>query len=175
DTLGANSGSATAASTGGTINSCGTATSSQLICTLGTVNTSQITTTTSGGTTTTTISPAAHVGVTVTAPTTVLSGPLSLGNSATLSFAGTTTSPVQGSTTVNDYVVSIVPPSAASVIAGGVATFKALVTPTGAGFTQSVSLSCVPGSLPPGASCIFTNNPISSMSNGPQSRTFEIT
>src|SRR5262249_43912612 len=118
--------------------------------------------------------PAAHVAVTVTAPTTVLSGSLSLGNSATLSSAGGTTPSIGASTIVNDFTISIVQPSAATVIAGGVATFKALVTPTGAGFSQSVSLSCASG-LPSGASCTFTNNPIPNMSNGPQSRTFEIT
>jgi hypothetical protein len=174
DTLGANSGTTTATSSGGSLNSCGSANAGQLICSLGTVPTSVITTTTSGGTTTTTIAPAANVSVTVTAPTTVLSGPLSLGNSASLSFAGGTTPPVQASVIVNDFAVSIVPPTASTVIAGGVATFKALVTPTGAGFSQSVSLSC-PSGLPVGAACTFTNNPISTMTNGPQSRTFEIT
>jgi Beta-propeller repeat len=175
DTLGINSGSTTASATGGTLNSCGSAvTSGQLTCTLGTVNTSTITTTTSGGTTTTTIAPAAHVAVVVTAPTNVLSGSFSLGNSAVLTSAGGTTSPIQANATVNDFTVSIVQPSAATVIAGGVATFKAQVTPTGAGFPGSVSLSCASG-LPAGASCSFTNNPIPNMSNGPQSRTFEIT
>src|SRR5262249_17932302 len=78
DILGANSGSTTAAASGGSTNTCGAATSGQLTCSLRTVPTSVITSTTSGGTTTTTIAPAAHVTVTVTAPTTVLSGPLSL-------------------------------------------------------------------------------------------------
>jgi Beta-propeller repeat len=175
DTLGTNSGSTTATATGGTLNSCGSAvTSGQLTCTLGTVNTSAITTTTSGGTTTTTIAPAAHVAVVVTAPTNVLSGPFSLGNSAFLTSAGGTTAPIQGNAIVNDFTVGIVQPSAATVIAGGVATFKALVTPTGAGFPGSVSLSCASG-LPAGATCSFTNNPIPNMNNGPQSRTFEIT
>ena len=172
DRLGANSGAVTTSPSQGT---CGTATNSQLSCSLGTVPTSVITSTTSGGTTTTTISPAAHVGITVTAPTTVLTGPLSLGNSAVLTSAGGTTSPAQGSTIVNDFGVSIVQPSAATVIAGGVATFKALVTPTGAGFSQSVSLACALPSSLTGAGCTFTNNPIPNMSNGPQSRTFEIT
>jgi hypothetical protein len=172
DTLGLNSGSTSASPSQGT---CGSAvTTGQLNCTLGTVNTSPTTSTTSGGTTTTTISPAAHVTVTVTAPTTVLSGPLSLGNSAALSFPGGTTSPINGSATVNDFSVSMAPPSAATVIAGGVASFKAVVTPTGAGFPGSVSLACGSG-LPFGASCSFTNNPIPNMSNGPQSRPFEIT
>ncbi len=174
DLLGANSGTTTATASGGSLNSCGSANAGQLICSLGTVPTSVITTTTSGGTTTTTIAPAANVSVTVTAPTTVLSGSLSLGNSASLSFTGGTTPPVQASVTVNDFAVSIVPPTFSTVIAGGVATFKALVTPTGAGFSQSVSLSCASG-LPVGAACTFTNNPISTMTNGPQSRTFEIT
>ncbi len=179
DTLGANSGSATATgsvATGGGSVTCSTAsgTSAQLTCTFSLVPTSPTTTTTSGSTTTTTIGFAAHVTVKVTAPTNVLTGPLSLGNSAVLSFTGGSLPSIKGNATVNDFTVSILAPSAATVIAGGVANFTAKVMPTGGGFPGSVSLACGSG-LPFGATCDFgTNNPIPNMSNGPQSRPFEI-
>ena len=182
DTLGANSGATTATasatgSTGGSSATCPSAAVSfpaQVTCTFQVVNTSTTTSTTSGGTTTTTINPAASVSVKVTAPSTVLSGPLPLGNSAVLSFAGGSLPPVKGSAFVNDFSVSVLPPSAATVIAGGVASFSAKVMPTGGGFPGSVSLSCASG-LPSGASCSFTNNPIPDMLHGPKSLPFEIT
>jgi hypothetical protein len=182
DTLGANSGATTATatatgSTGGSSATCPSAAVSfpaQVTCTFQIVNTSTTTSTTSGGTTTTTINPAASVSVKVTAPITVLSGPLPLGNSAVLSFAGGSLPPVKGSAFVNDFAVSILPPSAATVIAGGVASFSAKVMPTGAGFPGSVSLSCASG-LPSGAACSFTNNPIPDMLHGAKSLPFEIT
>jgi hypothetical protein len=184
DTLGANSGATTATatatgSTGGSSATCPSAAVSfpaQVTCTFQIVNTSTTTSTTSGGTTTTTINPAASVSVKVTAPITVLSGSgsLPLGNSAVLSFAGGILPPVKGSAFVNDFAVSILPPSAATVIAGGVASFSAKVMPTGAGFPGSVSLSCASG-LPSGAACSFTNNPIPDMLHGAKSLPFEIT
>jgi hypothetical protein len=184
DTLGANSGATTATatatgSTGGSSATCPSAAVSfpaQVTCTFQIVNTSTTTSTTSGGTTTTTINPAASVSVKVTAPITVLSGSgsLPLGNSAVLSFAGGSLPPVKGSAFVNDFAVSILPPSAATVIAGGVASFSAKVMPTGAGFPGSVSLSCASG-LPSGAACSFTNNPIPDMLHGAKSLPFEIT
>jgi hypothetical protein len=153
--------------------SCGSAAvNGTVVCNLGTVNTSTISSTTSVPT------PVATVSVVVSVTSQILQQTLSVGNSGTLTVPGATPAftpiTVTGSAQVNDFSVSMAPPSAATVIAGGVASFKALVTPTGAGFPASVSLSCASG-LPSGAVCSFTNNPIPNMSNGPQSRPFEIT
>jgi hypothetical protein len=142
---------------------CGSASGGTVVCTIaGTV-----------GTTATNTTPT-HVKIPVTAPATAPGG-TQITNSATISVLGTgfQLSSTPQSAVVNDFSVSMVPPSSTTVIAGGVATFKALVTPTGAGFPGSVSLSC--GSLPSGTSCSFTNNPIPDMMHGAQSRTFEIT
>jgi hypothetical protein len=144
---------------------CGTASSGTVVCTIpGTIATSATNTA------------ATTVAIKVTAPSTAPGG-TQISNSATLSVLGTgfqvssTPQPAQ----VNDFSVSIAQPSAATVIAGGVATFNALVTPSPIqGFPGSVSLSCASG-LPSGASCSFTNNPIPDMMHGAQSRPFEIT
>jgi len=118
---------------------------------------------------------ATTVTITVTAPTTATAG-TQISNSATLSVTGTgfQVSSLPQPATVSDFSVAVAPPTAATVIAGGVATFQAVVTPTPPGFPGSVSLSCASG-LPVGASCAFTNNPIPSLMNGKQSRTFEVT
>ena len=145
---------------------CGTPSGGTVVCTItGTV-----------GTTATNTTPT-HVRISVTAPSTAPSG-TQITNSATLSVLGTgfQVSSTPQSAQVNDFSVSMVPPSAATVIAGGVATFTAKVSAvplnTG-GFPGSVSLACA--SLPPQSTCDFgTNNPIPNMSNGPQSRVFEI-
>jgi hypothetical protein len=165
DTLGANSGTASAAASPGT---CASSSNGTIVCSLGTVPTSI--TTTSG--TTTTLNFAAKVTVTVTAATSVLSGSFSLGNSAALSFPGTTLPGISGTATVNDFGVSATPASA-TVTSGASAVYVVKVTPTGAGFPGSVSFSCGSG-LPSGASCSFTNNPVPNMNNGPQSRSMQI-
>ncbi len=128
--------------------------------------------------TTATNTTSTHIRIPVTAPSTASS----ITSSATLSVIGTgfQVSSAPQTVAVNDFSVSIAQPSAATVIAGGVATYTAVVTPltnpinNSIGFPGSVSLSCASG-LPSGASCSFTNNPIPNMSNGPQSRPFEIT
>jgi hypothetical protein len=157
--------------------SCASTTNGTIVCNLGTVGTSSTSTSTG-------LTSPAQVTVKVNVTTTNLQQTLSVGNSGTLSVPGAvpafTPVTVSGSALVNDFAVNIAPPSAATVIAGGVATYTAKVSPIpliagpNSGFPASVSLSCASG-LPAGASCSFTNNPIPDMLHGPQSRTFEIT
>jgi len=175
NTLGVGSGSTSATTSQGT---CGGATTTgPLTCSLGTVNTSTTTSTaTSCPNSTGSTNFAAKVTVTVTAPTTVLQGPGSIGNSANLSFPGGSTATISGSVPLNDYSVNaaLAPPSTSSTIPSGAqVNFAINVVPTGSGFSNSVSLACGSG-LPSGATCTFTNNPIPNMSNGPQSRTLAI-
>jgi hypothetical protein len=157
---------------------CGPATGTSVVCNLGTVNTSS--TTTSSSTTTTSV--AATVTVVVTATTPANTGvqppqPPNIGNIGTLSVAGQPFTPqtITGTATVNDFGISATPASA-TVTAGGVATYTVKVTPTGAGFPESVSLACGSG-LPAQTTCNFPSNtnPIPNLSNGPQSRSLEIT
>jgi uncharacterized protein DUF11/beta-propeller repeat-containing protein len=149
--------------------SCGTATGGTVVCNLGTVNSSTINSTTSVP------SSAATVTIVVTATTQVLQQPVSIGSVGTLTVPGTSFSTqTSGPDTVNDFSVMVTPASA-TVIAGTPATYVAQVSPVGAGgFPASVSLACGSG-LPSGAGCQFTNNPIPNLTNGAQSRTFEIT
>jgi hypothetical protein len=171
DNLGSNSGSASASQ-----GSCASASNGTISCFLGTVNSStQTAVTPSSSNCNAAISTnfAAKVTVTVTAPTTALQGQSSLGNSATLSFAGTTLPSVSGTAVLNDFTVSAVPPTAATIASGAQANYTIQVVPTGSGFPESVSLACGSG-LPSGASCTFTNNPIPNMSSGPQSRALAI-
>jgi len=177
DMLAPGSGSTSATASQGT---CGAAvTTGNLICTLGTVNSSTVTTTTTNGVTTTTINFAAKVTVTVTAPTTVLPSSLPLGNSAFITPNPTGIPAAKGSATVNDYsvIATLTSPSTSSTIpSGGQVNYSVTVTPTGGGFPESVAISCGAG-LPAGSACSFpepTGSTISSMSSGPQSRTLAI-
>jgi hypothetical protein len=80
---------------------------------------------------------------------------------------------------VNDFSVSaaLTSPSTNSTIpSGGQVNYSVTVTPTGAGFPESVALSCGAG-LPAGAACAFPSpngSTISSMSSGAQNRTLAI-
>jgi Beta-propeller repeat len=174
DKLGVNTSTSATASQG----SCQTAqTSGTLSCTLGTVNTSTVVTSTpANGVPMTMLNFAARVTVTVTAPNSVQQGASSVGNSAALSFPGGTLPTISGSAPLNDYSVSasLEPPSTSSTIpSGGQVNYSITVAPTGAGFAEQVSLACGSG-LPSGANCTFTNNPISTLANGPQSRALAI-
>jgi hypothetical protein len=144
--------------------SCGGVSGGTVVCNLGTVNTSSSAT-----------APAGTVTIVVTATNQVLQQSLSIGNSGTLSVAGNPFPPqtITGSAVVNDFTVGATPASA-TVTAGAQGDYVVKVTPTGAGFPAAVSLSCGSG-LPSGASCVFTNNPIPNLSNGPQSRSLAIT
>jgi hypothetical protein len=168
DNLGTSTGSASASQ-----GSCSAATNGTLTCNLGTVNTSTTTTTkTSCPGSTGSTNFAAKVTVTVTAPSTVLQGQGSLGNTGTLSFPGGTLPSISGSVPLNDFTVSASPVGSTTIPSGGKASYSVVVTPTGAGFPESVTLAC--GSLPAGSTCTFTNNPIPNLSSGAQSRALAI-
>ncbi len=179
DTLAPGSGSTTATASPGTCQSA--VTSGTLSCTLGTIPTSTVTTLSTPNScgASTSVNFAGKVTVTVTAPTTVLQGTSSIGNSAGLSFPGGSLSTISGSVLLNDYSVTanLTSPSTSSTIpSGGQVNFSINVTPTGAGFPESVTLACGSG-LPSGAQCQFSSPQgatISTMSNGPQSRTLAI-
>ena len=169
DTVGPNSAFVSASPSPGTCPT--TALNNLVICDLGTIPTSTIT---SG--TPPTISPAATVTVIVTSAVPTVTGvmppqPPPISNSAAL--LGFSSSTAQGTATVNDFGVSILGSNTQTVTAGAVATYTAQVTPTGSGFPESVSLNCGSG-LPSDASCSFLNNPFPNLSNGARSMSFEI-
>ena len=170
DNLGANTGTASASQ-----GSCSTASSGTLSCNLGTVNTSTVTTLTTANScnSTTSTNFAAKVTITVTAPSTVLQGSGSLGNTATLSFPGGTLPSISGTVPLNDFTVSASAAGPTTIPSGSKASYSIQVTPTGAGFPESVTLACGSG-LPAGSNCTFTNNPIPNLSGGAQSRALAI-
>jgi len=150
DTL---SGSASLTSATAAPGSCGTAsgTPPTVTCTIGTLNGSTIT------------PPTATVTIQLT-PTSA--GPL--GNTAALTVVGSNFATSASATaTITDFAVTAAPASL-STPAGTPVSYTATVTPTG-GFPNSVSLSCSAG-LPTGASCTVTNNPITNLNTGAQSR-----
>ena len=170
DILGPNSTFVSGAPSPGTCPS--TVVSGTVVCNLGTVPTSVITT--SGSTST--IAAAATVTVTVASTIPTATGvmppqPPPISNTGTLNVP--VPNSASGVAIVNDFGISVSPASA-TVTAGVPAAYVVTVTPTGP-FPESVSLGCGSG-LPSGASCSFpTNtNPIPNLSNGPQSRPFEI-
>ena len=150
DTLSGSASLSSATSSGG---SCGTVTGSppSVTCSVGTLDSSSIT----PPTTTVTI---------VVVPTSA--GPL--GNTGTLTVLGSNFSASASATaTINDFSVAVSPASQ-STPAGTPVSYTATVSPTG-GFPNSVSISCSAG-LPTGASCSATNNPITNLNTGAQSR-----
>jgi hypothetical protein len=165
DNFAANSSTVTASSTPGT---CGSSSGTTLVCNLGTIP-SSTSTTTAAATVTVTVNVAVPSSTGVIPPQ-----PAPIGNSGTLTVTGSNFSQTAAANaTVNDFGVTATPASA-SVLAGAGAAYSVQVTPTGAGFPQSVSLACGSG-LPSGAACSFINNPIPNMSGGPQSRSLQIT
>jgi hypothetical protein len=125
--------------------SCGSAANNIVSCTIGTLN--------SGAPATATIV------LTPSASTTPSTTSLTLGNTASVTVQGcnTCTQSLTTSAVVNDFNISV-SPSSATVPAGVPASYTAVVTPTGQGFPESVSLSCSSG-LPTGATCTETTNP----------------
>lgn len=176
DKLAVNSGSTSASTSQGT---CGSAvTSGQLTCTLGTVNSSTLTTLSTANScgAMQSINFAAKVTVTVNAPTAVLQGSGSVGNSASVSFPGGATATIGGTATVNDFSVNATSTTPTTIASGDSVKYSILVTPTGSGFPEAVAISCGAGA-PAGSACSFpdpTGSTISSMSSGPQSRTLAI-
>jgi hypothetical protein len=172
--LPANSAITTATASSGT---CSISSGTSALCNLGTVNTSN--TTTSG--TTTSTSTAATVTITVSATPPASTGttptkPPSIGNSGTLSVAGTNfQKTVSGTASVNDFGIQATSVNPQPISPGDQATYTVTVTPTGP-FPDAVSLKCSGSSMPSGAQCAFSNvNPIPNLNNGPQSRTLDIT
>ncbi|MDP9159993.1 MAG: SBBP repeat-containing protein [Acidobacteriota bacterium] len=144
-------------------------TAGTVTCTLGALNTTASSTTTSATVT---------LVLTAAAPTQTTQGttpsqPPPLGNSARLTVPGSSfqTSASAASVTVNDFGVAVTP-ATTTVPAGVPAQYTVTVTPTGAGFPETVSLAC--SGLPTGATCNFTNNPIPNLSSGAQSRSLVI-
>jgi hypothetical protein len=145
------------------------------LCNLGTVNSSN--TVTSGTTTTTSVAATVTITVTATVPPstgTTPTKPPSIGNSGTLTVAGTNfQKTVSGTASVNDFGISV-SPSTQTVNPGNQGSYVVTVTPTGI-FPESVSLACGSG-LPSQSTCAFSAaNPIPNLNNGPQSRTLDIT
>jgi len=170
DQLSSNSDFVSAAASPGT---CPTsAVSGAVVCNLGTIPTSIIST--SG--TTTTVSPAATVSITATSIIPSVIGvmppqPAPISDSGAL--LGFSTSTAQGTATVNDFGVSVVGPNTATITAGATATYTVQVTPTGP-IPSPVALSCGSG-LPSGGACAFgPNNPFPDLNNGPRSTSLEI-
>jgi hypothetical protein len=133
-----------------TTGGCGGLVSGTVTCSIGTLNSSQVST------------------VTVKLTPTV-SGTIS--NSAQLSVPGSTvTASASASTPVTDYSVTVGPPSV-TVVAGVPASYTTTVAPLGGpSFPDSISLSCSSG-LPTGATCTVTNgNTINNLNSGAQSR-----
>ena len=144
------------------------------LCNLGTVSTSGVTT--NGSTMTVASAATVTIQVTATAPASGSPAPPKppdIGNTATLTIAGTGFSRTAGgSASVNDFGVQASPASQL-VTAGNQATYNVIVTPSGP-ISESVSLGSCTG-LPGGANCVFSNNPIANLNSGAQSRTLEIT
>jgi len=155
----------------GTGNCSGAGSAVGIVCSLGTLGTSNATTSNS----TTTLSSAATitVSVTPTAPTTPFAATTTIGITGVLNVAGTTLQSTLGTQgQVNDFVVSA-SPNSQTVTAGNQATYTITVTPTGV-IPESVSLGSCTG-LPAGAACAFSGNPIPNLNNLAQSRTLNIT
>jgi hypothetical protein len=98
----------------------------------------------------------------------------SLGTTATVTAPGCPTqfcASAQATASVSDFSVAANPPVATPMPAGQPVPYQITVTPTG-GFPESVTLACS-STLPSGATCSFTNNPITTLS-GPQSRSLVI-
>lgn len=177
DSPGINTSQVTAAISGTSGGTCSSTTGS-LVCSLGTVPSSTISTLSTDNVCgrSTSVTSAATVTVTVTASNTVQQGASTIGNSASLSFPGGSTAAIKASVPLNDFSVSasLAAPSTSSTIpSGGQVNYSVTVAATGSGFAEQVSLACGAG-LPSGSNCTFTNNPISTLANGPQSRALAI-
>ena len=99
----------------------------------------------------------------------------SLGTTASVTAPGCPTqfcASTQVTANVTDFGVAAQPPSA-TVIAGQPATYQITVNPLlFSNLPNAVTLACS-SSLPTGATCVFTNNPISTLT-GPQTRTLVV-
>jgi hypothetical protein len=131
-----------------------------IVCNLGALN--------SGTTATVT------VVLTPVAPVTPNTGPVLLGNTATVGIYGTTynVSPnPSASVFVNDFTLAVAPPTV-TVPAGVPASYTVTLTPTG-NIPDAVTLACASG-LPSGAKCTIVTNPLPNLSTGAASTTLVI-
>ncbi len=152
----------------------GSCPSSGLVCNLGTVGTSSISSTNI-------VSPAVTVTVTVNVTAPTVTGvmppqPAPINNVGTLTVAGTGIQlSASGVAKVNDFGVSASPLAAPPIIAGAAATYTVTITPTSlSGFPGAVNLACGSG-LPSGATCTFApGSSIPNLNNGSQSRSLQI-
>jgi hypothetical protein len=152
DTLpAANATFVSATATGGT---CGGATGTPVtvVCNLGTMNASAVST--------------------ITVILTPTAGPGTISDSATLTVPGSSfTISTSASVTVNDFSISA-NPTTATVPAGVPANYTLTLTPTGA-IPNSIALSCSSG-LPSGGTCTFTTTTIPNLNTGAATSTVHV-
>jgi uncharacterized repeat protein (TIGR01451 family) len=152
DTLpAANATFVSATATGGT---CGGATGTPVtvVCNLGTMNASAVST--------------------ITVIMTPTAGPGTISDSATITVPGSSfTVSKSASVTVNDFSISA-NPTTATVPAGVPANYTLTLTPTGA-IPNSISLSCSSG-LPSGGTCTFTTTTIPNLNTGAATSTVHV-
>jgi uncharacterized repeat protein (TIGR01451 family) len=132
-------------------NGCSAPVNQTVQCNLGTINAAAV--------------PTVTVILTPVAPTPPNNSSTSLSNNAQVSVngVGTVNAPTL-SATVNDFQVSVAPPTA-TVSAGTPATYTVTVGPTGS-IPNTISLSCS-STLPTGATCTFPNGAsVSNLNNG---------
>jgi hypothetical protein len=153
-TTSASFGSATSSTSA---NGCGAPSGSTVVCNIGSLNAEATATVT--------------VTLTPVAATTPATGPVSMSNNGTASVSGCSSvacNPQANATvTVNDFKLTVTP-ATVTIPAGIPASYTATVTPTG-NIPSSVSIACNTGSLPTGATCNVTTNPIPNLDNGPAS------
>ncbi len=142
--------------------SCGTAVSSTVTCSIGTLN--------SGASVTVT------VNLTPTAPATPLTAPGAVSNSISVSAPGIQTQTASSTATVQDFNIVVEPgtPSSITVPAGVPANFTFQVTGTFSNFPDSISLSAASG-LPSATTTSWTTNPIPSLVGTAQTSVLTIT
>ncbi|HEX8814694.1 MAG TPA: hypothetical protein VF753_04260, partial [Terriglobales bacterium] len=136
------------------------ATNGIIVCNIGSLN--------SGSTAT------VSVNLTPVAPTIPYTGPVLLGNTATVGIYGTTYSvspnpPVN--VFVNDFTLTV-SPAVVTVPAGVPAAYTVTLSPTG-NIPDAVTLACASG-LPTGAKCTIVTNPLPNLSTGAASTTLVI-
>ncbi len=142
--------------------SCGTALTSTVTCSVGTLN--------SGATATITVI------LTPTASATPLTSPGNLSNSLSVTAPGTAQQTASSTVPVEDFNIAVEPgtPSSVTVPAGVPANFTFQVTGTLSNFPDSISLSAASG-LPAGAAATWSTNPIPSLVGSAQTSVLTIT
>jgi Domain of unknown function DUF11/Beta-propeller repeat len=142
--------------------SCGTAVTSTVTCSIGTLN--------SGASITIT------VNLTPTAPSTPLISPGALSNSITVTAPGAPTQSASSTAPVQDFNIAIEAgtPSSITAPAGVPANFTFQVTGTLSNFPDSISLSAASG-LPAATTTSWTTNPIPSLTGSAQTSVLTIT